>query len=86
MMVVRPVFVSRSSQRRFSTARMRDSVQRHTRTSLAARYGYRTDLTFYTLHGDLFAYLCGIITLCTIPAMTLSARRPRRHVKIRIAW
>jgi apolipoprotein N-acyltransferase len=66
--------------------RLTASVQRHTRTALAARFGYRTDLTFYTVHGDLFAYLCGIITLCTIPAMTLSARRPRRQVKIRIAW
>ena len=37
-------------------------------TSLAARYGYRSDLTFYTLHGDLFAYLCGIITLGIIAA------------------
>ena len=44
------------------------SVQRHALTSLAARYGYRSDQTFYTLHGDLFAYLCGIITLGIIAA------------------
>jgi apolipoprotein N-acyltransferase len=43
--------------------RLTASVQRHALTSLAARYGYRSDQTFYTLHGDLFAYLCGIITL-----------------------
>ena len=55
-------------------------------TALAAKYGYRTDLTFYTLHGDLFAYLCGIITLTMIPAMTLSARRRQRRIKIKIAW
>ncbi len=34
------------------------SAPRHTLTALAARYGYRTDLTFYTRHGDLFAWLC----------------------------
>ena len=43
--------------------RLTASIQRHALTSLAAKYGYRSDLTFYTLHGDLFAYLCGIITL-----------------------
>jgi apolipoprotein N-acyltransferase len=48
--------------------RLTASVQRHALTSLAARYGYRSDQTFYTVHGDLFAYLCGIITLGTIAA------------------
>jgi apolipoprotein N-acyltransferase len=56
--------------------RLTASVQRHALTSLAARYGYRSDQTFYTLHGDLFAYLCGIITLGTIAATVwLSLRR-----------
>jgi apolipoprotein N-acyltransferase len=66
--------------------RLTASIQRHTRAALAAKYGYRSDLSFYTLHGDLFAYLCGIITLTMIPAMTLSARRRQRRIKIRIAW
>jgi apolipoprotein N-acyltransferase len=56
--------------------RLTASVQRHALTSLAARYGYRSDQTFYTLHGDLFAYLCGIMTLGTIAATVwLSLRR-----------
>jgi apolipoprotein N-acyltransferase len=56
--------------------RLTASVQRHALTSLAARYGYRSDQTFYTLHGDLFAYLCGIITLGIIAAMVwFSLRR-----------
>lgn len=66
--------------------RLTASIERHTRAALAAKYGYRSDLTFYTVHGDLFAYLCGIITLTMIPAMTLSARRRQRRVKIKIAW
>ena len=63
--------------------RLTASIQRHALSSLAARYGYRSDITFYSQHGDLFAYLCGIITLCLIPAMTLSARHPKRRVRIR---
>lgn len=39
------------------------SAPRHVVTSLVARYGYNDDLTFYTRYGDLFAILCGIITL-----------------------
>jgi apolipoprotein N-acyltransferase len=57
--------------------RLTASVQRHVLTSLAARYGYRSDQTFYTVHGDVFAYLCGIITL-GILAATVWARL-RRH-------
>jgi apolipoprotein N-acyltransferase len=57
--------------------RLTASVQRHALTSLAARYGYRSDQTFYTVHGDLFAYLCGIITLGIIAA-TVWARLRRR--------
>jgi apolipoprotein N-acyltransferase len=56
--------------------RLTASVQRHALTSLAARYGYRSDQTFYTVHGDLFAYLCGIITLGMIAATVwVSLRR-----------
>jgi len=56
--------------------RLTASVQRHALTSLAAWYGYRSDQTFYTVHGDLFAYLCGIITLGMIAATVwVSLRR-----------
>jgi apolipoprotein N-acyltransferase len=56
--------------------RLTASIQRHALTSLAARYGYRSDQTFYTVHGDLFAYLCGIITLGIIAATAwVSLRR-----------
>jgi apolipoprotein N-acyltransferase len=60
--------------------RLTASVPRHALTSLAARFGYRSDLTFYTLHGDLFAYLCGIISLCIIAATVRARvrRQPRR--------
>jgi apolipoprotein N-acyltransferase len=48
--------------------RLTASIPRHALTSLAAKYGYRSDLTFYTVHGDLFAYLCGIISLGIVAA------------------
>ena len=58
--------------------RLTASVGRHALTSLAAKYGYRSDLTFYTRHGDLFAYLCGIITVCIVlAAVSARLRRPR---------
>ena len=46
--------------------RLTASVPRHVFTSLAARYGYRHDVTFYTAHGNVFAYLCGIITIAAL--------------------
>jgi len=59
--------------------RLTASVQRHALTSLAAKYGYRSDLTFYTQHGDLFAYLCGIISLGVLAAVGRThLRRPQR--------
>jgi len=59
--------------------RLTASVARHALTSLAARYGYRSDLTFYTVHGDVFAYLCGIISLGILAAMVRARlRRPKR--------
>jgi apolipoprotein N-acyltransferase len=51
------------------------SVQRHVLTSLAAKYGYRRDLTFYTVHGDVFAYLCGIITAGIVAVMVWTRMR-----------
>jgi apolipoprotein N-acyltransferase len=50
------------------------SAPRHVVTSLVARYGYESDLTFYTRYGDLFAYGCGIIVL---GAVAFAVMRPR---------
>jgi apolipoprotein N-acyltransferase len=59
--------------------RLTASVERHALTSLAARYGYRSDVTFYTQHGDVFAYLCGVVTLVIIAAIVWVSLR--RHLK-----
>jgi apolipoprotein N-acyltransferase len=57
--------------------RLTASIQRHTLASLAARYGYRSDVTFYTQHGDVFACLCGIFTLGIIAGTVWASLR--RH-------
>jgi apolipoprotein N-acyltransferase len=60
--------------------RLTASIPRHALAALAAKYGYRDDLTFYTVHGDVFAYLCGIITVGIIAAVIVSGGRgPRRR-------
>jgi apolipoprotein N-acyltransferase len=57
--------------------RLTASVERHALTSLAAKYGYRSDLTFYTRHGDVFAWLCGIISLLVLARTVHIAVRSR---------
>jgi len=42
------------------------SAPRNVDASLIVRYGYENDLTFYTRHGDVFAYGCGIIILVVL--------------------
>jgi apolipoprotein N-acyltransferase len=63
-----------------SYGRVTVSAPRHVATSLVARYGYNDDLTFYTRHGDLFAILCGIITLVA----AAKAARLNLRVNLRI--
>jgi apolipoprotein N-acyltransferase len=42
--------------------RVTAAAPRHQRTSLRAHFGYEKDLTFYAKYGDLFAYLCALVT------------------------
>jgi apolipoprotein N-acyltransferase len=48
------------------------SAPRHIRTNLHVAFGYETATTFYTAHGDLFAYAC---TLITLAALAIALRR-----------
>jgi apolipoprotein N-acyltransferase len=38
------------------------SAPRHRRTSIRVGFNYEHDVTFYSAHGDLFAYLCALVT------------------------
>ncbi len=42
---------------------VRESIPRHQADALPAEYGFRDDITFYTAHGDVFAWLCAILSL-----------------------
>jgi apolipoprotein N-acyltransferase len=43
--------------------RVRQSIPRHAVDALPAQFAFRSDVTFYTAHGDLFAWLCAILAL-----------------------
>jgi apolipoprotein N-acyltransferase len=38
-------------------------LPRHIRSSIEVHFAYRTDLTFYTRHGDWLAWLCVVLSL-----------------------
>jgi apolipoprotein N-acyltransferase len=46
--------------------RVRQSIPRHQADALPASFGFRDDVTFYTAHGDLFAYLCATLAVCGV--------------------
>jgi apolipoprotein N-acyltransferase len=43
--------------------RVRQSIPRHEVDALPAQFGFRDDITFYTAHGDVFAWLCALLSL-----------------------
>ncbi len=43
--------------------RVRQSIPRHQADALPAEFAFRNDITFYTAHGDVFAWLCAILSI-----------------------
>src|SRR3984957_14311826 len=43
--------------------RVRQSIPRHQVDALPAEFAFRDGITFYTAHGDVFAWLCAILSL-----------------------
>jgi apolipoprotein N-acyltransferase len=43
--------------------RVRQSIPRHRADALPAEYGFRDDITFYSAHGDVFAWICAILAM-----------------------
>ncbi len=56
--------------------RVRQSIPRHQADALPAQFAFRDDVTFYTAHGDLFAWLCAFVDLVL---MVWSARKLARR-------
>jgi apolipoprotein N-acyltransferase len=46
--------------------RVRQSIPRHQVDALPAQYGFRDDITFYTAHGDVFAWLCVLLSIVVL--------------------
>jgi apolipoprotein N-acyltransferase len=46
--------------------RVRQSIPRHQVDALPAAYGFRSDITFYTAHGDVFAWVCALLSLAVM--------------------
>ena len=43
--------------------RVRQSIPRHQVDALPAEFGFRDGITFYTAHGDVFAWVCALLSL-----------------------
>ncbi len=46
--------------------RVRQSIPRHQVDALPAEFGFRDGITFYTAHGDVFAWVCVLLSLGVI--------------------
>ncbi len=55
--------------------RVTQSIPRNQFSALVARYGFESDLTFYTRYGDIYAFTCAAISLA---ALALAATRRRK--------
>jgi apolipoprotein N-acyltransferase len=56
--------------------RVRQSIPRHAVDALPAEYGFRSDVTYYTAHGDVFAWLCVILALGVVGwSLAINLRR-----------
>ena len=55
--------------------RVVEAMQRNQRGAVAVHFDYRREKTFYTLHGDLFAYACTLLAIAMLAYAALSQRR-----------
>ena len=46
--------------------RVRQSILRHQMDELPAEFGFRSDVTFYSAHGDVFAWLCALFSVAVL--------------------
>jgi apolipoprotein N-acyltransferase len=56
--------------------RVRQSIPRHQADALPAEFGFRSDVTFYTAHGDIFAWVCAILALGILVVLLARGQRP----------
>ncbi len=54
--------------------RITNTIPRHIRTSVQVPFGYESDITFYSRHGDWFAWVCALATSCLL-ALGITRKR-----------
>jgi len=64
--------------------RVRQSIPRHQVDALPAQYGFRDDVTFYSAHGDIFAWLCVLISFAILLWSLKKTIRNRVEVPSRV--
>jgi len=57
--------------------RVRQSIPRHRVDALPAQYGFNDKITFYTAHGDVFAWICAILSIVAVGWST-AKNEPRK--------
>ena len=63
--------------------RVRESIPRHQVDALPAEFGFRDGITFYTAHGDVFAWLCAILSIGVMGFSLERGLRPKTESKAR---
>jgi apolipoprotein N-acyltransferase len=64
--------------------RVRQSIPRHQADALPAQFGFRDDVTFYSAHGDVFAWVCAILALGVVGRSI--RRSPLRTIEERVRF
>jgi apolipoprotein N-acyltransferase len=63
--------------------RVRQSIPRHRTDALPAEYGFRDDITFYTAHGDVFAWACAILAVGIVGWALRASLLLKLQIKVR---
>ena len=63
--------------------RVRQSIPRHQTDALPAEYGFRDDITFYTAHGDVFAWACAILAIGIVVWALRASLLLKLQIKVR---
>jgi len=61
---------------------VRQSIPRHQVDVLPARFGYRSDVTFYSAHGDVFGWLCVLLGVGFVFACVEFEPQLKRHFQV----
>jgi apolipoprotein N-acyltransferase len=61
--------------------RVRQSIPRHQTDALPAEFAFRDDIKFYTAHGDVFAWVCVLLSLGVVGWAALRPSRRRAGLR-----